>query len=179
MQNATLAVLAACLALAPAGSAQKVEFKLDHLTSRAREHTVVDMDAQQLRAMAAQTKPGKERKLEGLLDGIESLRVNTFEFDKDGQYSEADLAPIRKQLQAPGWTRIASVKEKNDSTEVYLMMRDGKMAGLAVISAEPRELNVVNIVGTASLDRIGELVRSKVRYDLSKISGSPAQATGQ
>ena len=170
--SAKLPLLSAALLLAPALMAQKLELKLDSVIARAKEHNVVDLDRAQLGAfarLAAQKKPEKAEKAGQLLAGIEEVHVVNLEFDKDGQYSDADLEPVRKQLQAPGWSRIVSVKERHESTEVYLMTKDGKAAGLAVINAEARELNIVNIVGSISFDQARELVNSNIQYDLSQL----------
>jgi hypothetical protein len=181
VKKTAVGLLWACLAAAPAG-AQMLDFNLDHLAARAKEHNVVSMDAAQLKALsalAAQSKPDKAAKVQRSLEGIEGLKVYTLEFDKDGQYGDADLEPIRKQLQAPGWSRIVGVKEKGESTEVHLMTKDGKLAGLAVIAAEPRELTVVHIMGSVRLDQLGSLVQSHITYDLSKVTAQSSGASAE
>ena len=41
--------------------------------------------------------------------------------------------------------------------EVYLMMQGDQIEGLAVISAEPKEFTVVNIVGPINLEKLTKL----------------------
>ena len=46
-----------------------------------------------------------------------------YEFDKAGAWSDKDLEPLRKQVsEGSGWSRILNVKEKNESTEVFVLI---------------------------------------------------------
>jgi hypothetical protein len=63
-----------------------------------------------------------------------------------------DFNTIRKQLAAPGWTRIVSNEEKSKNgswevQEIYIFQREGRTNGIVVLSAERNALSVVNIVG--------------------------------
>jgi hypothetical protein len=40
---------------------------------------------------------------------------------------------------------------------VYVALEDQVIKGIAIIACEPRELTVVNIVGTVSLDQLARL----------------------
>jgi hypothetical protein len=171
-------VLLLPLLLPVAGRSQKLDLPVDHLMARAVNHTAVDLEAAQLRPllqMALDKKPEKSEKLRKLLEGVESLHVRTFEFAKPGQFTAADLDPVRKQLQAPGWSRIVGVKETNQTVDLYLMMREGKTTGFAVLVAEPKQLVIVNIVGSLQLDQFKELVSSQVQYDLSKLTATASR----
>ena len=48
-----------------------------------------------------------EAKIKELIAGLKGVYVKVFEFDKDGEYSDADLDPLRAQLRASGWTRAS------------------------------------------------------------------------
>jgi hypothetical protein len=51
-----------------------------------------------------------------------------------------------------------NVRSKDrENVEVYTDMRGENIAGLVVISAEPRELTFVNIVGPIDLERLTDL----------------------
>lgn len=165
MQTQILA-LAAALALTPALGAQKLELKLDHLIPLAKEHTVIDMDGDQIRAAMAMAQD-KGKPMEAQLKNLQSLQVRTFEFANEGAYKASDLEDIRRQLQAPGWTKIVSVRETKEAVDVYLKMQEGQAGGIAVLSAEPKELTVVHIVGALNLRDLQAMVNSKIAYDLS------------
>ena len=65
--------------------------------------------------------------------------------------------PIRKQLAGPGWSRVVGIREKRELTEIYFWKERDTNGGLVVISAEPNELTVVNIVGRVDLASLGAL----------------------
>ena len=83
-----------------------------------------------------------------LLATIKSLTIHSYEFDRDNVYSQTDVEAVRSQLTAPNWTRLAQVRSKlRDNVDVYVSMEGEQTTGLAIISSEPRELTIVNIVG--------------------------------
>jgi len=47
------------------------------------------------------------------------------------------------QLRGGGWSKIVGVRSKKDgdNVDVYLMMQGDQIEGLAVISAEPKEIH--------------------------------------
>jgi hypothetical protein len=88
-------------------------------------------------------------------DGKGLVYVREFEFRQSGAYTAADLEPIRAQVKAPGWSQLVLVedREKGDeeTVEVYVYGKTDRAnvyGGMVIISAEPRELTVVNIVGS-------------------------------
>jgi len=48
-----------------------------------------------------------------LLSTLKGVYVKGVEFDKEGEYTEADLESIRAQLRAPGWDRIVGVRSRS------------------------------------------------------------------
>lgn len=164
--------LLAALLLSPGLYAQDIDLKLDRLAPLAKEHAIVDLTADQIKAAlaAAPKEAGKVVELQDKLKGVESVHVRTFEFDKEGVYTQADLDPIRTQLKAPGWSKVISVKEKDETVEVYMLTRDAKAAGFAVLAAEPKELTVVHIVGALKLNDLQAVVNSNISFDMAALS---------
>jgi hypothetical protein len=162
-------VVAAGLVVAGLAPAQKLELKLDHLVALAKEHTVIDMDGAQIRAAMAVAPKDAAESMKGKAEGIEVLQIRTFEFENEGAYKDSDVEDIRRQLGAPGWSRIVSVREKKEAVDVYLMLKEGQAGGIAVISAEPKELTIVNIVGRLAARDLQAMVNSTIAYDLSEL----------
>ena len=101
-----------------------------------------------------------ERAVKELVTGLRGVYVRSYEFKSDGQFAEADVAALREQLRAPGWSRVMDVKSKRldfGDAEVYLATAGGRVEGFALLVIEPRELTVVNIVGSLDLDKIRRL----------------------
>ena len=101
-----------------------------------------------------------ERAVKELVTGLRGVYVKSYEFKSAGEFAEADVAALREQLRAPGWTRVMDVKSKGldfGDAEVYLATAGGRVEGFALLVVEPKELTVVNIVGSLDLDKIRRL----------------------
>ena len=84
--------------------------------------------------------------------------MKSFEFESEGQYTDADLENIRSQLRNPAWSRIINARSKKDgSIEVYLMHTGAQISGLAVLATELKEITVINIVGPVDLEKLTQL----------------------
>jgi len=96
------------------------------------------------------------RKLIGSLTGI---YVRSFTFDEDFAYPKADVEGVRRQLSAPGWTRMVQARSRKENTDVdiYMHIDQGRAMGLAIIASEPREFTIVNIVGNIDLEQLHHL----------------------
>lgn len=140
----------------------KLQFdSLDRLGNRAAETVNVNMDERLLRIVPpilSKADP-EEENVKKLVADLKGVYVRHFQFDAENEYAETDVAQVRAQLSAPGWTRIVEVKSRREgkNVEVYLLTNGGRVEGLAVLSLEPKELTVVNIVGSVDLERLSRL----------------------
>jgi hypothetical protein len=159
------AMLLAAFSPSAFGQNPKLDIKnLEPLSKKASEVVDVNLDGPLLRLaskfMAADDNDG-DRDALGVIKNLKGIYVKNFEFDKPGEYSQADVEAIRIQLQSPAWSRIVSARSKHEgeTTEVYLMTASdgGTVLGMAIINAEPKELTVVNIVGPIDIDKLSSL----------------------
>jgi len=134
---------------------------LDALAKRAADTVDVTLDSSllQLAASFMTGDDADEAAVKELIRGLKGIYVKSYEFDADGGYSLADLDGVRAQLGRGSWTRLVSVtsSKERSSSEVYAWMDQGVSNGLAIISAEPRELTIVNIVGRIDLEKLRRL----------------------
>ena len=141
--------------------AQQFKFNLDHLSAKASDSVDLSLNSSvlQLAAKFLDPKDPDEARVKQLIAGIEGIYIKSFEFNKEGQYSPADLDQIRNQLKAPEWSRIVGVKsvEEGENVEVWMRTVNGKVGGVAILASEPKELTVANLVGTVDLDSLAEL----------------------
>jgi hypothetical protein len=150
--------------------AQSPKLQLDHLNGLAGKATStvnIDLDQSMLQQTAGflAGKNGDEEKVRNLLAGLKGITVRSFEFKTPGAYSASDVEQIQKQLNGPNWVRIVSVHEKDETTDIYFFREGNQNGGLVVLSAEPLELTVVNIVGRvdlATMASMGQII-PKVR----------------
>ena len=134
--------------------------QLDGLAAKASETVDVNID-ESLMALTAKflsSKDDDERKVKEIVSGLKGIYVKSFEFENEGQYTDADLESIRSQLRNPAWSRIINAKSKKDGTiEVYLMHTGEQISGLAVLATELKEITVINIVGPVNLEKLTQL----------------------
>jgi hypothetical protein len=133
---------------------------LDHLAAKASQTVDVNIDERLVRLASKvfSDTDAEEREIKKVIAGVKGIYVKVFEFENEGQYSSADLATIRAQLSAPGWTRLVNVTSKKEGNlEVYLLMNGDMVNGLAVLASDVKELAVVNIVGPVDLDKLAKL----------------------
>jgi hypothetical protein len=131
----------------------------DRLAQKASESVDVTLDAALLRLAAGFLGSEGDAEVKQLLQDIRGIYVKSFEFDKDGAYSASDVDSVRAQLAHGNWTRLVDVKSAREAShsEVYVWMDGGAPGGLAILSAEPRELTIVNIVGRVDLEKLRKL----------------------
>jgi hypothetical protein len=134
--------------------------QLDALAAKASQTVDVNIDERlmQLAARFLSSKDGDEAKVKEIVNGLKGIYVKSFEFENEGQYTEADLEGIRSQLRNSAWSRIVNVTSKREgSVEVYLMRNGNQISGLAVLATDPKEITVVNIIGPVDLDKLTQL----------------------
>ena len=134
--------------------------QLDALAAKASETVDVNID-ESLMALTTKflsSKDEDEKKVKELVSGLKGIYVKSFEFENEGQYTDADLESIRSQLRNPAWSRIINARSKKEgSIEVYLMHTGAQISGLAVLATELKEITVINIVGPVDLDKLTQL----------------------
>jgi hypothetical protein len=131
------------------------------LEDKASESVTITLDAALLglagRFLDAE-KP-EDAAVKEVIQGLTGIYVRSFTFDSDFVYRKSDVDSVRRQLAAPGWQRLVEVRSRKQGSDVdiYLSMEGDKVRGLAIIASEPRELTIVNIVGSVDLQKLHRL----------------------
>lgn len=144
-----------------AGTIGKLDIdRLDQLSAKAAEIVNVNLDERLLRIVPkALSRDPDDEKVRRIIADLKGVYVKSFDFDTEGAYGEADVNPIRQQLRSPGWSRIIEVTSRREgkNVEVYILTNGGHVDAMAVLAFEPKQLTVVNIVGTVDLDKLSKL----------------------
>lgn len=138
--------------------AQRVNIDLPGLSDRAAETVDVTLDGPMLRlATKFLDNDPDERRAREVVQSLEGIYVRTYEFDHTGEYDRGAVDRIKSQL-GPSWKRLVQVKSRSrENVDIFLDMRGDKPMGMLIISAEPKELTLVNLVGFIDVDRLAEL----------------------
>jgi hypothetical protein len=131
------------------------------LAPHATERVEVNLDGVML-SMASKFIPDEDAdaaRVKRILGRLKGVYVHSYEFDRDGQYSSAELDTLRAQLRGPEWKNIVQSKNVSDGedTRIYIKGTENTVEGLVVVSAERRELTVVSVVGSISPEDIRSL----------------------
>jgi hypothetical protein len=131
------------------------------LAARASNVTEVTLGKNML-AFAAKFMNGKDKDEAGvrqLIEGLEGIYVREYTFDKEGQYSIEEIDNLRKYFETSEWSPLVREREKknSESTDVMVKLVNGESHGMFILTAEPKELTIVLILGPIRMDQLGEL----------------------
>ena len=131
------------------------------LAKKATEAVDITLDGDMLKSASHMMGAGGHHNAAGadlsdVVDGLKSITVRSFTFDKPDMYSEKEVAGVLAQVDAPGWKKVISVREKDERVEIH-MRENSADGGLLIVSEEPEELTIVNIAGKINLDQLRQL----------------------
>jgi hypothetical protein len=154
-------MLALLVLALPLTAQEGFDFKtLDKLGANSRNHTEITLDADMLRLAAGMFSGGGKDadSIKPLIDSLKGVYIRSFKFDRDGQYNETDLEPLRAYLKQTHWNRIVESHEDREVSEVYLQpLSNSQLGGVAIIAAEAREVTIVYISGNLKAEDIQKL----------------------
>lgn len=159
-----LLLLLAGSALSTMAQSGKLQLdQLDALASRASQTTDIKLDEHLLRITGNLFKKDAtdpdEASIKELLKNLKGIYVKSFQFEKENEYSPAEVDSVVSQLRGAGWSKIVGVtsKKSGNNVDVYVMTIGDQINGMVVLSLEPKELTIVNIVGPINLEKLSDL----------------------
>jgi len=157
--------LGAAAAIAPAMAQNSSQLVLPpqlekDLSARAANVTEVTLNKNML-GFAAKFMNDKDSDatVRQLIEGLEGIYVRDYEFDKEGQYSMDDIEKLRQAFETPDWSPMVHSRERNgaETADILVKLVNGEPHGMFILSAEPKELSIVLILGPIRLDQLGAL----------------------
>lgn len=167
MKNSIFALMLGAVALSAAAFAQTtsplplppaVEKELAAKASNVTEVTL----GKNMLGFAAKFMSGKdsdETAARQLIEGLDGIYVRDYEFDKEGEYSMDEVDRLRQYFETTEWTPIVREHERKngESTDVMVKLVNGESHGMFILSAEPKELSIVLILGPIRMDQLSQL----------------------
>ena len=150
---------------APAGGQETTPPRppgLEKYEAEATDSVEITVDEKVLRlaARALSDKKPDERAIKALIEGLKSVYVRAYKFEREGVYQPAEVEALRARFLSPEWSRIVGVRSRkyhNGNVDVFLASSAEQIKGLAVVVASPRELVYVHVSGDIDLERLREL----------------------
>ena len=131
------------------------------LAARAANVTEVTLGKNMLEfaAKVMNGKDGDDAATRRLIMGLDGIYVRDYEFDKPGEYSMEHVEQIRRAFNTPEWSPMVRERERKtgESTDIMMKMVDGESRGLFILSAEPKELAIVLILGPIRVDQLSKI----------------------
>ena len=162
------------LAAAQAGKLVIPDFS--DLASKATEAVDITLDGDMLKSAThmlggAGGRNSSDPDVSGLVSGLKAITVRSFTFDKPDMYSPQDVDRILAQVNAPGWKKVISTRDRGERVEIH-MRENTEDGGLLIVTEEPRELTIVNIAGKINMDQLRQLQGHMGVPNLQGIVGS-------
>lgn len=158
-----LAVMIALCSLPVCGQDGRIKFDaLSQLEAKASETVDVNVESPLLQLIPKLVFGGEsveEKTMREMVAGLKGVFVRHYEFEKSGEFTQADLDTVRAQVRS--WSKIVGIRSKRggESVEVYTLMDGSKITGLLILAAGPRELTLVNVIGPVDLEKLIEMAR--------------------
>jgi hypothetical protein len=159
---AAMLVLALGVATTYAQDARLNFEKLNVLESTARDVVEVNIDGKLLelaKRVTVKVNDENAKKVAQAISGLKGIYVRVYNFERENEYNIGDVDELRKQLNAPGWEKLANVRSKknNQKVDVFTMFTGEMMSGVAVVISESKSIAVVNVIGPIDIDLLVEL----------------------
>lgn len=137
------------------------------LAERASNYTEVSLDRKLLDFASRFMNDKDDAEGKRIVQKLNGVYVRSYEFDKPGQYTAADLESVRRQFDTPEWTSLVKTRSKGatDDADIYMKLVNGEVEGMFILNAEAKELDFVFISGP---------IRPEDLKDLSGNFGIPA-----
>ena len=158
---------AATISLAFIVSAQAVEadagaIDIGQLMPSAKGQFVEINLSRAMLKFAARIAARQEPEAAELIRNLKSIRVNVIGLDDSNRTGTIEqIESVRRKLEAQGWTRMVTVREKNDGDNVDIHVKqqgEESIDGLVVTVIDRKgEAVFVNIVGNIKADQIAQI----------------------
>jgi hypothetical protein len=137
------------------------------LADRASNYTEVSLDRKMLDFASRFMNDKDDADGKRIVAKLNGVYVRSYEFDKPGQYTAANLDAVRKQFDTPEWSVLVKTRSRggSDDADIYMKLVNGEVQGMFILDAESKDLNFVYISGP---------IRPEDLKDLSGNFGIPA-----
>jgi len=131
------------------------------LAAKANDVTEVTLGKNMLEFAAKFMKgsDADEAQAKKLIQGLKGIYVREYTFEKEGDYSMEQLQQLRAYFETAEWSPVVRERERKsgETTDVLMKVVNGETQGMFILSAEPKELTIVLILGPIRPEDLGEL----------------------
>jgi hypothetical protein len=94
-----------------------------------------------------------------LIEGLDGIYVRDYTFEKEGEITPEMVEKLRAHYATGEWTPMVHEREtkNHETSDVMMKMVNGEPRGIFVLTAEPKELTIVLILGPIRMEDLGKL----------------------
>jgi Domain of unknown function (DUF4252) len=94
-----------------------------------------------------------------LIEGLDGIYVRDYTFEKEGEITPEMVEKLRAHYATGEWTPMVHEREtkSHETSDVMMKMVNGEPRGIFVLTAEPKELTIVLILGPIRMEDLGKL----------------------
>jgi predicted nuclease of restriction endonuclease-like RecB superfamily len=132
------------------------------LAAKAIDMTEVTLGKNMLDFAAKFMKDKDDEQARKLIQGLKGIYVRNYTFEKEGDYSMDQIKQLRAYFETSEWSPIVHSVERRkgemtETTDVLVKTVNGETQGMFILSAEPKELSIVLILGPINVEDLAEL----------------------
>lgn len=138
----------------------KLDIDTEELKSQADEVVEVNLDGETLQegSKLLSVRNGISNSVKSVLGGIKGIYRRTYRFALGNPYEAGAMNNIRQQITDGGWAPMIDVQNQKESSgvTVYSFTSEDSSTpnGITVISNDPGEITVLNLVGDVDLEAL-------------------------
>lgn len=138
----------------------KVNVDLPELKAEADEVVEVNLEGENLErgSKLLAIRQGVSGSVKSLLGGLKGIYRRTYRFAGGKSYEETPVQALREKMSGEGWSPLLNVEDKGkkEAVTVYSYKKEDGESGVTVVSQDPSEVTVVNIVGDVDIETLIE-----------------------
>ncbi len=152
------------------------------LAAKAIDVTEVTLGKNMLDFASKFMKDKDDEQARKLIQGLKGIYVREYTFEKEGEYSMDQIKQLRTYFGTSEWSPIVHEIEHHkggavETTDVLMKTVNGETQGMFILSAEPKELSIVLILGPINMEDLGELHGIGGLHVLKDVEKSTTKAT--
>ncbi len=132
-------------------SSAKLNVEMDDLKGQADEVVEVNLEGESLEqgSKLLAIRDGISGSFKALLGGLKGVYRKTYRFAGGKTYESDSVKKFHEKMADEGWSKMVDVQDNatKEGVTVYSWAEDKGVKGVTVISTDPGEVTVVNIVG--------------------------------
>jgi hypothetical protein len=117
-----------------------------------------------------------------MIDGLDGIYIRSYEFAKEGAYTKEEIDQLRSYFTNSGeWHSLVKERSLKDgeSSDIMVKMVNGQQHGMFILTAEPKEISIVFILGPIQMDQLKNLHGLGAQIgslpDMTEMAGMKAQ----